>query len=353
MIVKINDLLDIYNNEILKGVKNRKKILAFEKYKMEYLVYIKYILENNLYIKSNYNIFLVKDPKVRVVMSESIIDKVINHYVAKYILIPKLSKYLCKEITVTRKGMGLTYAIKLLLSNLEKLKHKGKNIYALKIDIKKYFYSIDHNILKSLIVNELDANEYNLVCKLIDSTNYEYINKRIDILEKEVSEKLPRYKNGVGLSLGGQVQQFFAIFYLYKLHHYIIHDLHLKYMLSYMDDYIILSNDLNYLKACKNKIIKYINSYELNINENKTCIANLKNGFNFLGYNFKIINNKTIINLSDNARKNIKKGIRKNIYKYQNNMITFEKYFYSIQNYKHSYSFVNKDKLKHIINRYY
>ncbi len=84
-------------------------------------------------------------------------------------------------------------------------------------------------------------------------------------------------------------------------------------MLSYMDDYIILSNDLNYLKACKNKIIKYINSYKLNINENKTCIVNLKNVFNFLGYNFKIINNKTIINLSDNARKNIKKGIRKNI----------------------------------------
>ena len=144
MIVKINELLDIYNNEILKGVKNRKKILAFEKYKIEYLVYIKYILENNLYIKSNYNIFLVKDPKIRVVMSESIIDNVINHYVAKYILIPKLSKYLCKEITATRKGMGLTYAINLLLYNIEKLKHKSNNIYALKIDIKKYFYSIQN-----------------------------------------------------------------------------------------------------------------------------------------------------------------------------------------------------------------
>lgn len=184
MIVKISDLLNIYNNEILKGVKNRKKILAFEKCKIEYLVYIKNILENGLYQGSYYNIFLVKEPKIRVVMSESIINKIINNYVAKYIIIPKLSKYLCKEITATRKGMGLTYAIKLLLSNLEKLKHKGKNIYALKIDIKKYFYSIDHNILKSLIVNELDANEYNLVYKLIDSTNYEYINKRIDILEK-------------------------------------------------------------------------------------------------------------------------------------------------------------------------
>lgn len=353
MIVKTSDLLDIYNNEIVKGVKNRKKILAFEKCKIEYLVYIKYILENNLYIKSNYNIFLVKDPKVRVVMSESIIDKVINHYVAKYILIPKLSKYLCKEITATRKGMGLTYAINLLLNNIEKLKYKSNNIYALKIDIKKYFYSINHDILKSLIINEFTTDEYNLVCKLIDSTNYEYINKKIDILEKSVNEKLPRYKNGVGLSLGGQVQQFFAIFYLYKLHHYIIHDLHLKYMLSYMDDYVIFSNDLNYLKICKNKIIDFIHSYNLEINEKKTYIVNLKNGFDFLGYNFRIINNKTIINLSANARNNIKKGIKKGINRYQNNMITFEKYFYSLENYFHSYNFVNKDKIKHIIERYY
>lgn len=353
MIVKISDLLDIYNNEILKGVKNRKKILAFEKCKIEYLVYIKYILENGLYQGSSYNIFLVREPKIRVVMSESIINKIINHYVAKYILIPKLSKYLCKEITATRKGMGLSYAIKLLLSDIEKLKHFNKDIYVLKIDIKKYFYSIDYNILKSLIINDLTNEEYNLVCKIIDSTNYDYINQKINILEKEVNEKLPRYKNGVGLSLGGQVQQFFAIFYLYKFHHYIIHDLHLKYMLSYMDDYVIFSNDLDYLKICKNKIIDFIHSYNLEINEKKTYIVNLKNGFNFLGYNFRIINNKTIINLSENARNNIKKGIKKGIYRYQNNMITFEKYFYSVENYLHSYNFVNKDKINHIIDRYY
>ena len=214
MIVKISDLLDIYNNEILKGVKNRKKILAFEKCKIEYLVYIINILENGLYQGSSYNIFVVREPKVRVVMSESIINKIINHYVAKYILIPKLSKYLCKEITATRKGMGLTYAINLLLSDIEKLKHCNKDIYVLKIDIKKYFYSIDHNILKSLIINDLTSEEYNLVCKIIDSTNYDYINDKIVVLEKNVNEKLPRYKKDVGLSLGGQVQQFFAIFHI-------------------------------------------------------------------------------------------------------------------------------------------
>lgn len=124
-------------------------------------------------------------------------------------------------------------------------------------------------------------------------------------------------------------------------------------MLSYMDDYVIFSNDLDYLKICKNKIIDFIHYYNLEVNEKKTYIVNLKNGFDFLGYNFRIINNKTIINLSKNARNNIKKGIKKGIYRYQNNMITFEKYFYSLENYFHSYNFVNKDKIKHIIDRYY
>lgn len=48
-------------------------------------------------------------------------------------------------------------------------------------------------------------------------------------------------------------------------------------MLSYMDDYVIFSNDLEYLKICKNKIIDYIHSYNLEINEKKTYIVNFKN----------------------------------------------------------------------------
>lgn len=43
-------------------------------------------------------------------------------------------------------------------------------------------------------------------------------------------------------------------------------------MLSYMDDYVIFSNDLNYLKICKNKIIDFINSYNLEINEKKLIL---------------------------------------------------------------------------------
>ena len=94
MQVSLKDLKIIYEEEIRKNVKNRKKIFKFENQKLEYLINIKYVLENNLYDGGRYNIFLIYKPKLRVVMSQSIYDKVINHYVSRFILIPKLEKYL-------------------------------------------------------------------------------------------------------------------------------------------------------------------------------------------------------------------------------------------------------------------
>ena len=92
--VRLEDLITIYEKEIRVNVKNKKKLYEFEKYKIEYLVYICYILNNNLYKGCRYNLFLIKEPKVRLIMSESIIDKIINHYVTRFILEPKLTKYL-------------------------------------------------------------------------------------------------------------------------------------------------------------------------------------------------------------------------------------------------------------------
>ena len=123
MKVLIKELKIIYEEEIRKNVKNKKKIFEFEKQKIEYLIDIKRVLENNLYDGGKYNIFLVFKPKIRVVMSQSIYDKIINHYVARFILMPKLTKYLNYRNCATRKNMGIDYAIKLLKKDIEYFKN--------------------------------------------------------------------------------------------------------------------------------------------------------------------------------------------------------------------------------------
>ena len=114
MKVLISDIKKVYEEEIKKNVKNKRKIFNFEKNKIEYLIDIKNKLEKGDYDGGKYNIFLVYKPKIRIVMSQSIYDKIINHYVARFILIPKLNKYLNERNCATRKDMGTSYAIKLL-----------------------------------------------------------------------------------------------------------------------------------------------------------------------------------------------------------------------------------------------
>ena len=221
------------------------------------------LLSSNYSIKP-YNIFLIKHPKYRIVMSLNMNDKIINHYITIYALIPKLERYLDNRNIATRIGMGCDYGIKLLKRYIEKNKKYGK-FYILKLDIKKYFYNIDHDILKNMVKDKLDKTEYNILCNIIDSTNSSYINDIIKRLKDEellVTNRLkevmdiPNYKYGKGLPIGNMTSQFFAIYYLSSLDHYIVHNLKIKYMIRYMDDYVLIHKDKNYLELCKNIVKK-------------------------------------------------------------------------------------------------
>ena len=349
MKVELNDILDIYENEVSKNTKNKKKIYNFEKNKIVNIMDIIRIIESNNYHIKNYNIFSVDSPKYRIVMSLNIKDKIINHYVARHILINKLDKYLDIRNCATRKDMGYDYAIGLVKKYLEHMKIYN-NIYVLKLDLSKYFYSINHDILKRMLIDKLDKEEYDIVSNIIDSTNEDYINNIINNMKRRLIikdsdrvkeiEKIPIYKKGYGLPIGNMTSQFLSIFYLYKLDHYIVNDLHLKYTIRYMDDYIIFSNDKEYLKNCYKIIVdKLKNEYDLDINKKKSMIVHANKGFEYLGYMFKIDGKKTIIKVRKENNHRRKKNISNNNYLYNNGYIEFKKYFNSMSNYLNSYKY--------------
>ena len=108
--VRLKYLLDIYEKEVKVNVKNKKRIYEFEKHKMEFLVYICDLLNNNLYKGCSYKLFLIREPKVRLIMSESIIDKKeINYIILDNLDIIKINKddnnkyyeYLIKGIIIS------------------------------------------------------------------------------------------------------------------------------------------------------------------------------------------------------------------------------------------------------------
>ena len=353
MEVNIYNLLEIYEKEISKNTKNKKRINNFERNKIENIYDIKNMIEKVNYKVGKYNIFSINSPKYRIVMSLSIKDKIINHYVARNILINKLDKYLDIRNGATRKNKGLDYTIKLLIKYLEEYKKKGK-FYILKIDISKYFYSIDHIVLKDLLIDKLDEEEYQIISNIIDSTNFDYINEeiikiknkllKIDKKRYKEIEKIPLIDKGKSLPIGNMSSQFLSIFYLYKLDHYIIHNLKLKHTVRYMDDYVILHHDKEYLKKLMNIIKEKLSEeYKLKTNENKTFIVDSYNGFDFLGYRFRITNNKINIRIKSENKRRRDKNIKKNNYLYNNGYITYKRYFNSMNNYKNSYKFAKNN----------
>ena len=271
-------VLHVYENEVSKNTKNKRKVYQFEKNKMQNIQHIYKALQDSDYNGGRYNIFLIKHPKYRVVMSLAMRDKVINHYFTRYVLMPKLTKFLDDRNVATRKNMGTQAGINYVKKFLEKNKRYDK-FYILKIDISKYFYTIDHAILKKMLKNHLDDFEYQYVVSIIDSTNCPYINDSIRFLkERELSrsdrkqeiDKIPYYEAGKGLPIGNMCSQFLSIFYLNALDHKIIHDFHIKHYVRYMDDFLLIDPDKKHLENCLKEIEQILKEdYKLTLNKNK------------------------------------------------------------------------------------
>lgn len=321
-ICDLNNIIDMTDKVCMK-VRNKKLVDKFETYKTEHIVNIKNRLDSKNVIFDRYNIFMITDPKCRVIMSSSIEDKIINHLVAKYILVKVFESKFTDSMVATRIGKGTSYGIKLLRKYLNEIKIKHDNFYILKIDIKKYFYSIDHNKLKNILRKNIkDKDALNILYNIIDSTNQEYINKRINNLKKIRISKLkdkekiketidiPLYKYGIGVNIGSQTSQTIGLIYLYELNHYIKEKLHIKYVINYQDDFILIHEDKEYLKYCLDKIKEFLLEYKLELNDKKTKIDSIRNGIDFLGYRFYINNNKVIIKLRNRTKKKFKRKVK-------------------------------------------
>ena len=359
----LETILELYEKEISKNVKNKHKVYMFEKNKFQNLSYVIRTLQTGNYDGGKYNIFLIREPKHRIVMALGIRDKIINHFIARYVLEKKLTKYLDDRNIATRKGMGTDYGIKMVKNFLEKNKKYG-TFYILKLDISKYFYSIDHEVLMSLVKDKLTKEEYDFLKIIIDSTNEDYVNKVIKSIKENYTKKhpefkkemdaLPYYQKGKGLPIGNMTSQFLSIFYLYELDHYIVHNLHIKHYIRYMDDFVLIHPDKKVLENAYKEIAKILEEkYKLKLNSKKTKIVKSNEGFSFLGYTYKIINKKTIVKLKRESYEKTKKKVKRTYYMYEHGFISFNEAFCSIMSYWYNRKYGSVMKVRRAINKYW
>ena len=128
-ITDIKNIKEMYDKKVSINTKNKVKVERFDEHYASNMARIKEILESKNYKPYKYNIFLIREPKVRLIMSQSITDKVINHLVSKYFLVEVFEPTLIDNNIAMRACKGTHIGIKKLKECLKKNINKDIYIY--------------------------------------------------------------------------------------------------------------------------------------------------------------------------------------------------------------------------------
>ena len=212
-------------------------------------------------------------------------EDVLNHkYKVKNVLIPSLRPYVIYDNYASLKDRGTQFARKRLERMLRSyIFHNGTDGYILLIDIKKYFASIDHEILKRLVTPRLlnqSKDVIDLIYYIIDTSS----------------------NNTKGLNLGSEAPQILAIYYLHKLDQFMKVVKGVKYYGRYMDDIFIISKSKEELNILLRNAKYIISQLRLQINYKKTHIVKLTHGFTFLQIKYNILSTGKVLKRISHAK---------------------------------------------------
>lgn len=237
-------------------------------------------LEQGTYKPQKPREFYVYEPKKRLIHAPQLEDRIVQHAVLIAVRETIENRFIHHSFAC-RKDRGTHKASAVLKKWLVNYKDEG---YYLKIDITKFFYSIDHNAL----IKQLGKF---IKCKPTMELMKMFINN----------------DEGKGLPLGNVTSQIFANLALNIIDHFIKRELKIKHYIRYMDDSILLSKSKEILKEALKRITELIYKINLKINS-KTVIDKIVNGIDFVGcktwYNRKVIRKRTLFNVKRKLKKN-------------------------------------------------
>lgn len=278
-------------------------------------------LKSKSYTTGKTTRFKVYYPKERDIESSSFKDKVVQHSYCDNVLYPAISRTFIYDNFASQLDKGVLFGQERLRMQLRHYffskkaaneKYRADNNlpripveeghyadgWILKCDIKKFFAHIDHDAVKEKVHKLFEDEDVNwLSDTIVDSVSV----------------------NGcIGLPIGYQSSQLFALVLLNGLDHIVKEKLHIKGYGRYVDDFYLIHEDKKYLTYCLSVIRDYLAKYGLELNQ-KTQIFPIKNGIDFLGFHTYITDSgKVISKIRKSSKENMKRKLRKYARDYAN-----------------------------------
>lgn len=259
---------------------HRPEVMLFDKNKDKLLLDLQRKLINGEYETSEYYVFKIYEPKEREIFKLPYYpDRIVHHAIMNIMEPIWVSAFVKGTYSYIRKR-GIHKALKDVKFAL---KDEVNTQYCLKLDIRKFYPSIDHDILKTIIRKKIkDKRLLSLLDEIIESAQ--------------------------GVPIGNYLSQFFANLYLTYLDHWIKEQKKVRYYFRYADDIVILGGDKQQLRDLFYDIQDYLNNkLKLNFKDNWQIFKVDSRGIDFVGY--RVFHTHTLL------RKRIKKRFCKKINK--------------------------------------
>lgn len=263
-IVSIENLLSAWQG-FVRGKSHRQDVLEFEAHLMDHLFALHDDLVSGSYHHGGYHEFRVNDPKPRLIHKATVRDRVVHHAVFAA-LYPFYDKTFIADSYASRLDKGVHKAVnRLRMFSGKVTRNYHQTAWVLQCDVRKFFASIDHAILMTLLEERIrDERVVALLTNIIESFSLQQ-NK--------------------GIPLGNLTSQLFANVYLHELDQFVKQTLRVPFYIRYADDFVLLAEDRGLLEQHFSTVESFLKQHlHLFLHPDKVSIRTVGSGHDFLGW---------------------------------------------------------------------
>jgi retron-type reverse transcriptase len=264
-IISIDNLLEAWK-VFLKGKRNKNDVQDFQYRLSDNLISLHADLLNKTYKHGGYHAFNISDPKPRNIHKAQVRDRLLHHAIYR-ILYPVFDRLFIHDSYSCRKFKGTHKA----LERFKRFAYKAstnntKTLFVLKCDIRKFFASVDQEILLGILRRHVtDEDVINLI--------------------KVVTDSFESTAKGKGLPLGNLTSQLLVNIYMNEFDQWMKHTMRVKHYIRYADDFAILHTDKTYLENLIPQMSQFLNEkLKLSLHPDKVYIKTFASGVDFLGW---------------------------------------------------------------------
>lgn len=285
-----------------RGVRWKQSTLHFNLHAIEMVMKLEEQLQNGTYKQRKPQKFIVTSPKRREIVSIGFRDRVYQRSLNDNVIYPKMTRSLIWDNAACQKDKGTDYARNRLKEMMRRhFREFGTEGYVLQCDIKGYYPSMRHEVVKEKFGRYLDPEIFRMAAEILDG----------------------QYEGDVGYNPGSQMIQIAGITLLDDIDHFIKERLRVKLYIRYMDDFILIHEDPDFLKRCMNEIGIKLADLGFKFNPTKTRVFSLSKGIPFLGFTFRLSKTgKVIMTIKSENVKKERKKLRRLVHKVKRGELT-------------------------------